>query len=48
MEDSRSASPALGATALTRGLCLLILALMTAAAVYGAVLALRYFGQIGV
>jgi hypothetical protein len=33
---------------LTRGLALLVLALMTAAAVYGAVLALRYFGQIGV
>ena len=36
------------ATALTRALCLLILALMAAAAVYGATMALRYFNHISV
>lgn len=48
MESSRAAPPAAGATALTRGLCLLILLLMAASAVYGASIALRYFRQIGV
>jgi hypothetical protein len=37
-----------GATALTRALCLLILVLMAAAGTYGAIIALRYFRQIGV
>jgi hypothetical protein len=47
MESSR-AGPVLGATLLTRSLCLLILLLMTVAALYGASIALRYFRQIGV
>ena len=48
MESSRAAAPAPGATGLTRALCLLILLLMAAAAVYGASIALRYFSAIGV
>jgi hypothetical protein len=48
MESSRAAPPALGATALTRLLCLLILLLMIGAAVYGACIAFRNFRQIGV
>jgi hypothetical protein len=48
MESSRAAPPVQRATALTRALCLLILLLMAAAAIYGASIALRYFGQIGV
>lgn len=48
MESSRAAAPAMGATGLTRALCLLILALMAAAAVYGTFMALRYFSAIGV
>ena len=48
MESSRAAPPVPGSTALTRALCVLILALMAAAAVYGAAMALRYFRQIGV
>ena len=48
METTRAAPPNQGATALTRALCLLILALMAAAAAYGATIALRYFRQIGV
>ena len=43
--DSTTAPPAPGATVLTRALCLLILALMAAAAGYGATIALRYFRQ---
>jgi hypothetical protein len=35
-------------TAVTRALCLLILLLMTIAAVYGLSTALRYYRQIGV
>jgi hypothetical protein len=35
-------------TAVTRALCLLILLLMTIAAVYGLSAALRYYRQIGV
>jgi hypothetical protein len=46
--DSTTAPPAPRATVLTRALCLLILALMAAAAGYGATMALRYFRQIGV
>jgi len=48
MESSRAAAPTLGATGLTRALCVLILALMAAAAVYGALIALRYYSAIGV
>jgi hypothetical protein len=48
MERTPTAPPAQGATVLTRALCLLILVLMAAAAVYGASMALRYFRQIGV
>ncbi len=48
MESPHAGSPAPGATALTRALCLLILLLMSAAALYGASIALRYFSQIGV
>ncbi|MEO8029602.1 MAG: hypothetical protein ABI765_02070 [Gemmatimonadota bacterium] len=38
----------ISATAVTRGLCIVILALMAAAALYGASMAARYFGQISV
>jgi hypothetical protein len=48
MESTGAAFPSQGATALTRALCVLILVLMAAAAAYGAVMALRYFRQIGV
>lgn len=48
MESSRAATPAPGAAALTRALCLLILLLMAVAAAYGGAIALRYFRQIGV
>jgi len=48
MESSRAAAPTIGATGLTRALCLLILTLMAAAAVYGALIALRYYSAIGV
>jgi hypothetical protein len=48
MESSRAVPPTPAATALTRGLCLLILLLMTVAAAYGASIAVRYFPQIGV
>ena len=48
MESSHTAPPAPAATALTRSLCLLILLLMTAAAVYGAVIALQNFRKISV
>jgi hypothetical protein len=46
MESSASSPPS--GTALARGLCLLILFLMAGAAVYGAAIALRYLGRIGV
>ncbi|MEO8635540.1 MAG: hypothetical protein ABI587_09730 [Gemmatimonadales bacterium] len=48
MESAREESSVQGASALTRALCLLILALMVAAGAYGAAMALRYFRQIGV
>ena len=48
MESSLAVAPNVRATALTRALCLLVLALMAAAAVYGAVMAIRYFSVIGV
>lgn len=48
MERSPAAPLAPAATALTRALCLLILFLMTIAAVYGLSIALRYYRQIGV
>lgn len=48
MESSTPAEPAPGAVLLTRVLCLVILLLMTVAAVYGASIALRNFRQIGV
>ena len=48
MENSRTGTPALGASVLTRALCLLILTLMAAAAAYGASIALRYFDKISV
>jgi hypothetical protein len=47
MDSSPDHSPP-GATVLTRGLCLFILALMAAAAAYGTVLAIRYYGRMGV
>lgn len=46
MESTSAASA--GSAVLTRALCALILVLMFAAAAYGASMALRYFGQIGV
>ena len=46
MENPGTITPGTGT--LTRALCLLILLLMAGAAGYGAVMALRYFGQIGV
>ena len=48
MENSRTGTPAPGASVLTRALCLLILTLMAAAAAYGASIALRYFDKISV
>lgn len=48
MDSPSTASPAQGSTALTRALCVLILVLMAAAGAYSAVMALRYFRQIGV
>jgi hypothetical protein len=48
MESFRAVPLTPAATALTRGLCLLILLLMTIAAAYGASMAVRYFPQIGV
>jgi hypothetical protein len=48
MEASSTPSPPSGGTALTRALGLLILILMASAAIYGAGIALRYFGRIGV
>lgn len=48
MESTGSASPSQGALVLTRALCALILVLMLSAAGYGAIMALRYFRQIGV
>ncbi len=48
MESSPPAEPAPGAVLLTRVLCIVILLLMTAAALYGAAIALRNFRQIGV
>ncbi|MEP6574301.1 MAG: hypothetical protein ABJD11_16485 [Gemmatimonadota bacterium] len=48
MESSHVAPSPPGATALTRALCLLILLLMAVAGIYGASMAIRYFGQIGV
>ena len=48
MENGKPASPAQRAPVLTRALCLLILLLMAAAAIYGASISLRYFRQIGV
>jgi len=47
MESSRAVVPAT-ATDLTRILCLLILALMTAAAAYGVFIAIRNSSAIGV
>jgi hypothetical protein len=48
MEANSTSSPPNASTALTRTLCLLILILMASAAIYGAGIALRYFGRIGV
>ena len=48
MEKSTADPPVPRATPLTRVLCLLILLLMTAAAIYGASISLRYVHQIGV
>ena len=48
MERSPATPPARGAAALIRALCLLVLLLMTIAAVYGLSIALRYYRQIGV
>jgi hypothetical protein len=48
MEASSTPSPPKASTALPRTLCLLILILMASAAIYGAGIALRYFGRIGV
>lgn len=47
MESSRAASSS-RPLALPRALCLLILGLMAAAAIYGGIVAIRYFRQIGV
>lgn len=47
MEMSGAAVP-VAATDLTRILCLLILALMTASVAYGIVIAIRYSSAIGV
>ncbi len=48
MEHAGSARRGLSATVVTRGLCIVILVLMAAAALYGASMAVRYFGQISV
>jgi hypothetical protein len=48
MESSPPGHSPPGATSLTIGLCLFILALMAAAAAYGTMLAIRYYGRIGV
>ena len=48
MVPSGAGSPARPATGLTRALCLLILALMAAAAAYGSVMALRNYNHISV
>lgn len=49
MESSRAdPAPGPGAATLVRALCWLVLLLMTAAAVYGASMAVRYYSQIGV
>lgn len=47
MESSRVPSSSLP-VALPRALCLLILGLMAGAALYGGIVAIRYFRQIGV
>lgn len=48
MERSRVPSSAPPNTALTRALCLVILLLMGVAVIYGAAMAIRNFGRIGV
>lgn len=48
MESSGAAPPDPRAAVLTRALCVLVMLLMTVAAVYGTSMALRYFHQIGV
>ncbi len=48
MESSRAVPSAPSVAALPRALCLLVLLLMTIAAVYGAFIALREFRHIGV
>ena len=48
MENSSVPSPASRAPGLTRTLCVVILLLMIVAAAYGATMAIRYFGAIGV
>ena len=48
MEKSTPDPTVARATPLTRALCLLILLLMAAAAIYGASISLRYFSRIGV
>ncbi|HWA56245.1 MAG TPA: hypothetical protein VG692_03270 [Gemmatimonadales bacterium] len=48
MESAPAAPVSPASVTLTRALCALILVLMLAAAAYGATMALRYFGQIGV
>jgi hypothetical protein len=48
MESPRVPSSAPRNTALTRALCLVILLLIGVAVVYGATMAIRNFGRIGV
>ncbi|MEO7082687.1 MAG: hypothetical protein ABI085_00125 [Gemmatimonadaceae bacterium] len=48
MESPRAAPSGSRASAVTRALCLLVMVLMVAAALYGGSMALRYYHQIGV
>ncbi len=48
MENSGAAPSGLRAASLTRTLCVLVMALMLVAVIYGAFMALRFYPQIGV
>lgn len=48
MENSSAAPSGSRAASLTRALCLLVMALMVAAAAYGASMAVKYYSHIGV
>lgn len=48
MESVHAAPPDPRAAVLTRALCLLVVLLMTVAGLYGAFMAVRFYGHIGV